>query len=135
MYLAREDDLFLIPTAEVPVTNIHRDEIIFEKNLPIHYTAFSGCFRREAGSYGKDTRGLSRVHQFNKVEMVQFVKPEESWDWHEKLLQDAEDILQALGLHYRVMSLCTGDLSFAAARSVLSHDDFATYFFIKPSNV
>ncbi len=116
MYLCNLDDLFLIPTAEVPVTNIHRDEIMSEKDLPKKYAAFSGCFRREAGSYGKDTRGLSRLHQFNKVEMVQFVKPEESYEIHEKLLKDAEDILQALGLHYRVLSLCSGDLSFAAAK-------------------
>lgn len=116
MYLCNADDLFLIPTAEVPVTNIHRDEIMQEKDLPKKYAAFSGCFRREAGSYGKDTRGLSRLHQFNKVEMVQFTSPEESYDIHEKLLKDAEDILQALGLHYRVLSLCSGDLSFAAAK-------------------
>ncbi len=116
MYLTTLDDLFLIPTAEVPVTNIHRDEILSEKKLPIKYTAFSACFRREAGSYGKDTRGLSRVHQFNKVEMVQFVKPDESYEVHEQLLKDAEDILQALGLHYRVLNLCSGDLSFAAAK-------------------
>lgn len=116
MYNTREDDFFLIPTAEVPVTNIHRDEIIPEKELPIKYTAYSACFRREAGSYGKETRGLSRVHQFNKVEMVQFVTPDSSYDMHEKLLKDAEDILQALGLHYRIVSLCSGDLSFAAAK-------------------
>jgi seryl-tRNA synthetase len=116
MYLCNTDDLFLIPTAEVPVTNIHRDEIMQEKDLPKKYAAFSGCFRREAGSYGKDTRGLSRLHQFNKVEMVQFTRPEESYEVHEKLLKDAEDILQALGLHYRVLNLCSGDLSFAAAK-------------------
>jgi len=116
MYLCNEDDIFLIPTSEVPVTNIHRDEILKEKNLPIKYTAYSACFRREAGSYGKDTRGLSRVHQFNKVEMVQFVEPDKSYDVHESLLKDAEDILQALDLPYRVLSLCSGDLSFAAAK-------------------
>lgn len=116
MYLTTEDDLFLIPTAEVPVTNIHRDEIIPESKLPIKYVAYSGCFRREAGSYGKETRGLSRVHQFNKVELVWFTTPETSYDVHEKLLQDAEEILQALNLHYRVVSLCSGDLSFAAAK-------------------
>ncbi len=116
MYLTSEDDLFLIPTAEVPVTNIHRDEIIPENKLPIKYVAYSGCFRREAGSYGKETRGLSRVHQFNKVELVWFTIPETSYDVHEKLLQDAEEILQALNLHYRVVSLCSGDLSFAAAK-------------------
>ena len=116
MYNTKEDDLFLIPTAEVPVTNIHREEIIPEKDLPIKYAAYSGCFRREAGSYGKDTRGLSRLHQFNKVEMVQFVRPENSYEFHEKLLERAESVLQKLGLHYRVVNLCTGDLSFAAAK-------------------
>jgi seryl-tRNA synthetase len=116
MYLCNTDDLFLIPTAEVPVTNIHRVEIMQEKDLPKKYAAFSACFRREAGSYGKDTRGLSRLHQFNKVEMVQFAKPEESYEIHERLLKDAEDILQALGLHYNILSLCSSDLSFAAAK-------------------
>jgi len=116
MYRDTADDLFLIPTAEVPVTNIHRDEIIPENQLPIHYTAYSACFRREAGSYGKDTRGLSRVHQFNKVEMVRFTQPEKSYSAHEELLQNAEDVLQALNLHYRIVSLCSGDLSFAAAK-------------------
>jgi len=116
MYHIEADDLFLIPTAEVPVTNIHRDEILPENKLPIKYTAYSACFRREAGSYGKDTRGLSRVHQFNKVELVWFTTPENSYQIHEKLLQDAEEILQALNLHYRVVALCSGDLSFAAAK-------------------
>jgi len=116
MYHTNEDDLFLIPTAEVPVTNIHRDEILQENKLPIKYTAYSGCFRREAGSYGKDTRGLSRVHQFNKVEMVRFTTPESSYIAHKELLRDAEEILQALKLHYRVVSLCSGDMSFAAAK-------------------
>ncbi|MCG2715107.1 MAG: serine--tRNA ligase [Candidatus Marinimicrobia bacterium] len=116
MYLDYTDDLFLIPTAEVPLTNIHRDEILAESQLPIKYTAYSACFRREAGSYGKDTRGLSRVHQFNKVEMVRFTAPETSYEAHEALLKDAEEILQALNLHYRVVSLCSGDLSFAAAK-------------------
>ncbi len=116
MYHCTEDDLFLIPTAEVPVTNIHSDEILPEKDLPKKFAAFSGCFRREAGSYGKETRGLSRLHQFNKVEMVQFTCPEESYAVHEKLLKNAEDILQALGLHYRILNLCSGDLSFAAAK-------------------
>ena len=116
MYRDNVDDLFLIPTAEVPVTNIHRDEIIPENRLPIQYTAYSACFRREAGSYGKDTRGLSRVHQFNKVEMVRFTQPENSYAAHEELLHDAEDVLQALNLHYRIVSLCSGDLSFAAAK-------------------
>lgn len=116
MYRIDEDDLFLIPTAEVPVVNIHRDEIILENRLPIKYTAYSSCFRREAGSYGKDTRGLSRVHQFNKVELVNFTTPESSYLAHEELLNEAEEILQALKLHYRVVSLCSGDLSFAAAK-------------------
>ena len=116
MYLDKTDDLFLVPTAEIPVTNIHRDEILPENQLPIKYVAYSACFRREAGSYGKDTRGLSRVHQFNKVEMVRFTTPEVSYLAHEELLNDAEEILQALNLHYRVVSLCSGDLSFAAAK-------------------
>lgn len=116
MYVTNEEDLFLIPTSEIPLVNIHREEIIPENNLPIKYTAYSACFRREAGSYGKDTRGLSRVHQFNKVEMVRFTTAEDSYKHHEELLSDAEDILQALNLHYRVVSLCSGDLSFAAAK-------------------
>lgn len=116
MYHLAEDDLYLIPTAEVPVTNIHRDEILDEEALPIYYTAYTPCFRREAGSYGKDTRGLVRVHQFDKVEMVKFVKPETSYDELEKLVGNAEKILQLLGLPYRVLMLATGDLSFAAAK-------------------
>lgn len=116
MYRAEVDDLFLIPTAEVPVTNLHRDENLPEKDLPIKYTAYTPCFRREAGSYGKDTRGLVRLHQFDKVEMVLFVKPETSYDALEMLLSHAEDVLQALELHYRVLELCTADLSFAAAK-------------------
>ena len=117
MYFIERDELYLIPTAEVPVTNIHQNEIIVEKLLPINYVANSGCFRREAGSYGKDTRGLTRLHQFNKVEIVKFVKPENSYDELEALTLQAEAILQSLGLHYRVLSLCTGDLSFASAKS------------------
>jgi seryl-tRNA synthetase len=116
MYSIEQDDLFLIPTAEVPVTNIHRDEILAEEDLPIRYVAYSPCFRREAGSYGRETRGLLRVHQFNKVELVKFVKPEDSYIELESLTSDAESILQALGLHYRVTLLCTGDLSFAATK-------------------
>ena len=116
MYHIEIEDLFLIPTAEVPVTNIHRDEILPENQLPIKYAAYSACFRREAGSYGKDTRGLSRVHQFNKVELVWFTTPENSYQVHEQILRDAEDILQALNLHYRVVELCSADLSFAAAK-------------------
>ena len=116
MYHLKEDDLFLIPTAEVPVTNIHSNEVIDEKKLPICYTAYTACFRREAGSYGKDTRGLVRVHQFDKVEMVKFVRPESSFDELEKLLQDAEDVLKLLEIPYRVVLLATGDISFAAAK-------------------
>lgn len=116
MYLAEIDDLFLIPTAEVPVTNLHRDEILKEQDLPICYTAYTPCFRREAGSYGRDTRGLVRLHQFDKVEMVKFVKPETSYDELETLLANAEAVLQALNLPYRVIELCTADLSFAAAK-------------------
>lgn len=116
MYKLKDDDLFLIPTAEVPVTNIFRDETLNEKDLPIYYTAYTACFRREAGSYGKDTKGLSRVHQFDKVELVKFVKPETSYDELEKLVKDAEEVLQLLGLPYRVIMLCTGDISFAASK-------------------
>ena len=110
-------DLYMIPTAEVPVTNIHRDEILAEKDLPVSYVAYTPCFRSEAGSYGKDTRGLIRQHQFNKVEMVKFVKPEESYDELEKLTRNAEEILRRLELPYRVVSLCTGDLGFSAAKT------------------
>lgn len=114
MYKINEEDFFLIPTAEVPVTNYHADEILAEEDLPIYYTAYTLCFRREAGSYGKDTKGLVRVHQFDKVEMVKFTTPETSMQEHEKLLGDAEDILKRLGLAYRVLALCTADMSFAA---------------------
>ncbi|MGC9364396.1 MAG: serine--tRNA ligase [Fidelibacterota bacterium] len=116
MYRDDVDDLFLIPTSEVPLTNLHRDEIIPENQLPFLYTAYSACFRREAGSYGKDTRGLSRVHQFNKVELVRITQPENSYRAHEELLNEAEEVLQALNLHYRIIALCSGDLSFAAAK-------------------
>ncbi len=116
MYRVEEGDFFLIPTAEVPVTNIHRGEVIEGEKLPLYYTAYTACFRREAGSYGKGTRGLTRIHQFDKVELVKFVRPETSYDELEKLLSDAEDVLQALGLHYRVVTLCTADISFAAAK-------------------
>lgn len=109
-------DFYLIPTAEVPMTNIHRDEIIDEKDLPIKYTAFSPCFRKEAGSYGKDTRGLVRVHEFDKVELVKFVKPEDSYEELEKLLKDACKIIELLRIPYRVSLLATGDISFAAAK-------------------
>jgi seryl-tRNA synthetase len=116
MYRCEADDLFLIPTAEVPVTNIHREEILDADRLPIYYTAYTPCFRREAGSYGKDTKGLIRVHQFDKVELVKFVRPETSYEEHEKLTRDAEAVLQRLGLEYRVLELCRGDLSFAGAK-------------------
>ena len=116
MYRLRDDDLFLVPTAEVPVTNLLRDEVLEEKNLPVKYTAYSPCFRREAGSYGKDTRGLSRVHQFDKVELVKFVRPEDGLEELEKLVANAEAILQALELPYRVVLLGSGDLSFSAAK-------------------
>ena len=116
MYPSEKDGLWLIPTSEVPLTNIHMDEILSEDQLPICYSAYSACFRREAGSYGKDTRGFLRLHQFNKVELVQFVKPEESYKVLELLTGHAETILQSLGLQYRVVELCTGDLSFSAAK-------------------
>ena len=115
MYHAPVDDLWLIPTAEVPVTNYYLGEIIADP-LPIYFTAYTPCFRREAGAAGRDTRGLIRVHQFDKVEMVKFVEPATSYDELERLLRDAEDILQRLGLHYRVLQLCAGDMSFAAAK-------------------
>jgi seryl-tRNA synthetase len=116
MYQSNRDDLYLIPTAEVPVTNIHREEILNEADLPINYVAYSACFRREAGSYGKDTRGFLRLHQFNKVELVKFVTPESSYQEHEALTKQVEAILRSLNLHYRVINLCSGDLSFAAAK-------------------
>ncbi|MDD5292156.1 MAG: serine--tRNA ligase [Candidatus Omnitrophica bacterium] len=116
MYKLKDEDLFLVPTAEVPVTNIHRDDVLEEDSLPIYYTAYTPCFRREAGSYGKDTKGLMRVHQFDKVELVKFVKPQGSFDELEKLVADAEEVLQLLNLPYRVNMLSTGDLSFAASK-------------------
>ncbi len=116
MYRLKDDDYFLIPTAEVPVTNIHRDEVIDADSLPLCYTAYTPCFRREAGSYGKDTKGLIRVHQFDKVELVKFVMPEDSYNELESLLKDAEEVLQLLELPYRVCILSTGELSFAAAK-------------------
>ena len=117
LFKLRDDELFLIPTAEVPVTNYHRDEILPEESLPVKYAAYTLCFRREAGSYGKDTQGIIRQHQFDKVELVQFVKPEQSYDELEKLVTHAESILQKLNLHYRVVNLCTGDLGFSAAKT------------------
>lgn len=110
-------DYFLIPTAEVPLTNIHQNEILNEDDLPLYYVAYTPCFRSEAGSYGKDTRGLIRQHQFNKVELVKFAKPETSYDELERLLANAEEVLRRLKIHYRVSSLCTGDLGFSAAKT------------------
>lgn len=117
LFKLRDDPLYLIPTAEVPVTNYHRDEILPEDSLPVKYAAYTLCFRREAGSYGKDTQGIIRQHQFDKVELVKFVKPERSFDELEKLVGDAESILQKLNLHYRVVNLCAGDLGFSAAKT------------------
>lgn len=117
MYRCEVDDLFLIPTAEVPVTNIHREEILDGARLPLCYTAYTPCFRREAGSYGKDTRGLIRVHEFDKVELVKFVRPETSGEELEGLTGNAEAVLRRLGLEYRVVELCRGDLSFASAKT------------------
>jgi seryl-tRNA synthetase len=115
--LQGEKPLYLIPTAEVPVTNIHREEILDASQLPIRYTAYTPCFRSEAGSYGKDTRGLIRQHQFEKVELVKFTAPERSWDELEQLVADAEEILQILELHYRVITLSSGDMSFSSAKT------------------
>jgi seryl-tRNA synthetase len=117
LFRTAEPDLFLIPTAEVPVTNIHREELLSRAELPIRYVAYTPCFRREAGSYGQDVRGLIRQHQFNKVELVKFTEPEVSYDELEKLVKDAETVLQRLQLPYRVVELCTGDLGFAAAKT------------------
>ena len=111
-----DPELFLVPTAEVPVTNLHRDEILDAAHLPLRYVAFTPCFRREAGAAGKDTRGLIRQHQFDKVELVKFAHPDTSHDEHEALTADAEEVLKRLGLHYRVVELCTGDLGFSAAK-------------------
>jgi seryl-tRNA synthetase len=116
MYFIEKDELYPIPTAEVPITNIYRNEILNEGDLPIKYVGYSACFRREAGSYGKESKGFLRVHQFNKVEMVKIVKPGNSYDELEKLVKDAEDILEALNIPYRIILLCTGDLSFSAAK-------------------
>jgi len=112
-----EKDLWLIPTAEVPVTNLYRDEVLDQSRLPISLTAYTPCFRSEAGSYGKDVRGIIRQHQFQKVELVKFSRPETSYDEHEKLTHDAEEVLQKLGLHYRVVTLCTGDMGAASAKT------------------
>ncbi len=116
MYSIDKDGLYPIPTSEVPITNLHRDEILSEGELPKNYVAYSACFRREAGSYGKEAKGFLRVHQFNKVEMVKIVKPETSYEELEKIVSDAENILKALNIPYRINLLCTGDLSFSAAK-------------------
>ncbi|BFM39443.1 serine--tRNA ligase [Synechocystis sp. LKSZ1] len=115
-FQCKDDDLWLIPTAEVPVTNFYRDEVLEAESLPIKHCAYTPCFRREAGSYGRDTKGLIRLHQFNKVELVKIVHPDQSEAEHQRLVQDAEAILQALQLPYRVVELCTGDLGFGAAK-------------------
>ena len=117
MYRCEQDDLFLVPTAEVPLVNIHRGQVLDERQLPLNYVAYSPCFRREAGSYGKDTRGLVRVHQFDKVEMVKFTRPEESYQALEEMLLNAEGVVGALGLPYRVLELCAGEISFASAKT------------------
>jgi seryl-tRNA synthetase len=116
LFVTKSPEFFLVPTAEVPVTNLYRDEIIPVELLPLKYCAFTPCFRREAGAYGKDTRGMIRQHQFNKVELVKFVEPEFSYDELESLVRDAEAVLQALELPYRIVTLCTGDLGFSAAK-------------------
>jgi seryl-tRNA synthetase len=117
LFKVKGRDLYLIPTAEVPVTNMYRDEVLKEEDLPATYVAYTPCFRSEAGSYGKDTRGLIRQHQFNKVELVKFAKPEDSYDELEKLTNNAEEILKRLELPYRVVNLCTGDIGFSAAKT------------------
>ncbi|WP_298273173.1 serine--tRNA ligase [Geobacter sp.] len=117
LFRLADTDYYLIPTAEVPVTNIHRGEILKGTELPLSYTAYTPCFRKEAGSYGKDVRGLIRQHQFNKVELVKFAHPSTSYDELERLLADAEEVLRQLGLHYRVVELCTGDMGFSAAKT------------------
>ncbi len=117
LYRIERDDLFLIPTAEVPLVNLHREETLREEDLPLYYTAFTPCFRREAGSHGRDVRGIIRQHQFSKVELVKFTTPETSYEELEKLVADAEEVLKRLGLPYRVVELCTGDLGFSATKT------------------
>jgi seryl-tRNA synthetase len=117
LFKLEADGYYLIPTAEVPVTNFHRDEVLAEEQLPLYYVAYTPCFRREAGSYGKDTQGIIRQHQFNKVELVKFTTPQTSYEELERLLADAEEVLQRLELPYRVVNLCTGDLGFSAAKT------------------
>ncbi|MDH5174103.1 MAG: serine--tRNA ligase, partial [Elusimicrobiota bacterium] len=117
LYKCKDDDLYLIPTGEVPLTNLHKNQILKEKDLPLNYVAYTPCFRREAGSYGKDTKGLIRNHQFNKVELVKFTRPEDSYGELETLVADAEKVLELLEIPYKVMALCTGDLGFGAAKT------------------
>ncbi len=117
LFHAAPGDYFLIPTAEVPLTNLHRDEMLEPETLPIKYVAYTPCFRSEAGSYGKDVRGLIRQHQFNKVEMVKFTEPETSYDELESMVQNAEEVLKRLKLPYRIVELCTGDMGFASAKT------------------
>ena len=117
VYYIEKDDLYLIPTAEVPLANLFRNRILNEDDLPMYFTAYSACFRREAGSYGKDVRGIIRMHQFNKVELFKYTRPEDSYDELEKMLKDAEEVLQLLKIPYRVVALCTGDLGFAATKT------------------
>ena len=123
MYHATEDNFYLIPTAEVPVTNIYRDEIVKETDLPVKMTAYTPCFRREAGSYGKDVRGLNRLHQFDKVEIVQLVHPEKSYEVLEEMVEHVEKLLQSLELPYRILKLCGGDMGFTSALTY----DFEVY--------
>jgi seryl-tRNA synthetase len=123
MYFIQADNFYMIPTSEVPITNIYRDEIVKESDLPIKMTAFSPCFRREAGSFGADVRGLNRVHQFDKVEIVQIVHPDKSYMIHEEMVNHVEKLLQALELPYRILALCGGDMSFASALTY----DFEVY--------
>lgn len=117
LYKCKDDDLYLVPTGEVPLTNLHKNQILKEKDLPLNYVAYTPCFRREAGSYGKDTKGLIRNHQFNKVELVKFTRPENSYSELETLVSDAEKVLELLEIPYKVMALCTGDLGFGAAKT------------------
>src|SRR3989304_3493492 len=117
LFRTADPDLFLVPTAEVPLTNIHREEVLNQEDLPIGYVAYTPCFRREAGSYGQDVRGLIRLHQFNKVELVKLTQPQSSYEELEKMVRDAEEVLRRLNIPYRVVELCTGDLGFASAKT------------------
>ena len=130
MYHVTEDEFYLIPTAEVPVTNIYRDVILKETELPVKMTAYTPCFRREAGSYGKDVRGLNRLHQFDKVEIVQLVHPDKSYEVLEEMVEHVEKLIRSLGLHYRILRLCGGDMSFTSALTY----DFEVYSAAGPVN-